>query len=330
MDILKTLQALNACHGPAGDEAGIADAIESLAAPYADKIKRDTMGNLIVRKKGKGPKIMFAAHMDSIGFIVTHIDEHGFIRFGKLGGLHPEALIGKTVRFTNGVQGVLCKEEKQPLKELQLKHLYVDVGADSREAAEALIRPGDVAAPQGCLTQLQTRFCGKSLDDKLGCLVLAETVKRLKAPKNDCWFVFTVQEELGLRGAKTAAYALEPDFAVAVDVTVAGDTPNGQALPMKLGAGPAVKLRDASVICHRRIVEWLTGTAEAHKIPYQREILESGGTDAGSIHLTRAGVPSGGLSLVIRNVHTPGEVADRGDVDGAVALLTAALEDGIQ
>lgn len=326
----KLLDRMLRCISPSGNESQMEAILREELGPLGYEMTTDGMGNLMVHVPGDGPRVMLAAHMDEIGLMVTSIDENGFARFAKLGGLHPEALIGKTVRFTNGVQGVLCKEEKQPLKELQLKHLYVDVGADSREAAEALIRPGDVAAPQGCLTQLQTRFCGKSLDDKLGCLVLAETVKRLKAPKNDCWFVFTVQEELGLRGAKTAAYALEPDFAVAVDVTVAGDTPNGQALPMKLGAGPAVKLRDASVICHRRIVEWLTGTAEAHKIPYQREILESGGTDAGSIHLTRAGVPSGGLSLVIRNVHTPGEVADRGDVDGAVALLTAALEDGIQ
>ena len=326
----KLLDRMLRCISPSGNESQMEAILREELGPLGYEMTTDGMGNLMVHVPGDGPRVMLAAHMDEIGLMVTSIDENGFARFAKLGGLHPEALIGKTVRFTNGVQGVLCKEEKQPLKELQLKHLYVDVGADSREAAEALIRPGDVAAPKGCLTQLQTRFCGKSLDDKLGCLVLAETVKRLKAPKNDCWFVFTVQEELGLRGAKTAAYALEPDFAVAVDVTVAGDTPNGQALPMKLGAGPAVKLRDASVICHRRIVEWLTGTAEAHKIPYQREILESGGTDAGSIHLTRAGVPSGGLSLVIRNVHTPGEVADRGDVDGAVALLTAALEDGIQ
>lgn len=326
----KLLDRMLRCISPSGNESQMEAILREELGPLGYEMTTDGMGNLMVHVPGDGPRVMLAAHMDEIGLMITSIDENGFARFAKLGGLHPEALIGKTVRFTNGVQGVLCKEEKQPLKELQLKHLYVDVGADSREAAEALIRPGDVAAPQGFLTQLQTRFCGKSLDDKLGCLVLAETVKRLKAPKNDCWFVFTVQEELGLRGAKTAAYALEPDFAVAVDVTVAGDTPNGQALPMKLGAGPAVKLRDASVICHRRIVEWLTGTAEAHKIPYQREILESGGTDAGSIHLTRAGVPSGGLSLVIRNVHTPGEVADRGDVDGAVALLTAALEDGIQ
>ena len=172
MDTLKTLQTINACHGPAGDESSVADAIEKLAAPYADKIKRDVMGNLIVRKKGSGPKVMFAAHMDSIGFIVTHIDEKGFLRFGKVGGLRPNSCLHTPVRFKNGVRGVVSLDCGVEPKDMTLEDLYIDVGAKSREEAQGLVRIGDTAVFDGPAFAAGDRLVSPYMVDRIACVVL--------------------------------------------------------------------------------------------------------------------------------------------------------------
>ena len=307
MDILKTLQALNACHGPAGDEAGIADVIESLAAPYADKIKRDTMGNLIVRKKGKGPKIMFAAHMDSIGFVVTHIDEHGFLRFGKVGGLHPFDLLSTAVRFKNGVRGVVC--------------------LDNSVAAKSMVRVGDTAVYDTPTFAAGVRIVSPYMDNRISCVVLLMALEQLKDSDNDLYFVFTVQEELGLRGARTAAFGIDPDFGVAVDVTPADDEMNPKHSGSSVtGGGAAIKVMDSSVICHPQVVRAMEKLAEEKGINCQMDVIRAGGTDAGAIHQTRSGVPSGGISIPCRYVHSPAEMVDRRDVEACAALVAAFAE----
>lgn len=327
MDTLKTLQTINACHGPAGDESSVADAIEKLAAPYADKIKRDVMGNLIVRKKGSGPKVMFAAHMDSIGFIVTHIDEKGFLRFGKVGGLRPNSCVHTPVRFKNGVRGVVSLDCGVEPKDMTLEDLYIDVGAKSREEAQGLVRIGDTAVFDGPAFAAGDRLVSPYMDDRIACVVLLKALETLGKSDNDLYFVFTVQEELGLRGAKTAAYGIDPDYGVAVDVTWSDDELNPRHRGSSTaGGGAAIKVMDGSVICHPQMVKRLEELAVAREIPYQMDVIRQGGTDAGSIHLTRSGVYTGGVSIPCRYMHSPVEMVDARDVEACAGLVAAFAE----
>lgn len=327
MDTLKTLQTINACHGPAGDESSVADAIEKLAAPYADKIKRDVMGNLIVRKKGSGPKVMFAAHMDSIGFIVTHIDEKGFLRFGKVGGLRPNSCLHTPVRFKNGVRGVVSLDCGVEPKDMTLEDLYIDVGAKSREEAQGLVRIGDTAVFDGPAFAAGDRLVSPYMDDRIACVVLLKALETLGKSDNDLYFVFTVQEELGLRGAKTAAYGIDPDYGVAVDVTWSDDDLNPRHRGSSTaGGGAAIKVMDGSVICHPQMVKRLEELAVAREIPYQMDVIRQGGTDAGSIHLTRSGVYTGGVSIPCRYMHSPVEMVDARDVEACAGLVAAFAE----
>ena len=329
MDILKTLQALNACHGPAGDESGIADAIEALAAPYADKIKRDTLGNLLCHKKGKGPKVLFAAHMDSIGLIITHIDEHGFLRFGPVGGLSAHEVLGAPVRFANGVKGVVALEGKVEAKEMKLEHLYVDIGAKDEAEARSMVQVGDVAVYDTAAFQSGSRIFSPYLDDRIACVVLLMAMERLGETDNDLTFAFTVQEELGLRGARTAAFGIDPDFGVAVDVTPADDEMNPKHSGSSVtGGGAAIKVMDGSVICHPQVVSAMEKLAEEKGINFQMDVIRAGGTDAGAIHQTRSGVPSGGISIPCRYVHSPAEMVDCRDVEACAALVAAFAEAG--
>jgi len=328
MDILKTLQALNACHGPSGDEGEIACAIKKLAEPYADVCYTDTLGNLIVHRKGSGPKVMFAAHMDSIGFIVTHIEKEGFIRFGKIGGLHAASILHTPVRFKNGVRGLVSVDEKVEEKKMKLDDLYIDIGAKDEAEVKAMVQVGDTAVYDAPAFSAGKRLVSPYMDNRISCVVLLMALEQLKKSENDLYFVFTVQEELGLRGAKTAAYAIAPDYGIAVDVTVAGDAlgtkHNGNTT---CGGGAAIKVMDNSVICHPQMVKKLDVLAKKQGIPAQRDVINSGGTDAGAIHLTLMGVLTGGVSIPCRYVHSPVEMVDVDDVDACAKLIAAFAAD---
>lgn len=335
MNILQTLQALNACHGPSGDEGQIAAKLRELAAPYVDECTIDTLGNLICHKKGSGPKVMFAAHMDSIGFIVTHIDKEGFLRFGQLGGLPKDGLPGTPVRFQNGTRGTVAREGRNRAggdaeeKTNTLETLYLDIGAQSRAEAEGLVQIGDTAVydtPSFCQGE---RIFSPYLDDRIACVALLMALEQIKDSPNDLYFVFTVQEELGLRGARTAAYGVDPDYGIAVDVTYSDDIPNAHHEGSSVaGKGAAIKVMDNSVICHPALVKHLEALAQAGGIPYQRDVIRFGGTDAGAIHQTRRGVYTGGISVACRYPHAPLAVIDRRDVEACAALIAAFAQDG--
>ncbi len=324
MDSLKTLQILNACHGPSGDEREVAAAILKLAAPFADVCYTDTLGNLIVRKKGSGPKVMFAAHMDSIGFIVTHIEKEGFVRFGKIGGLQAASILHTSVRFKNGMHGLLSLDEKVEAKKMTLDDLYLDIGAKDEAEAKTMLRIGDTAVFDGPAFSAGGRLVSPYMDNRISCVVLLMALERLKETQNDLYFVFTVQEELGLRGAKTAAYAIDPDYGIAVDVTTSADElgtkHDGSSV---CGGGAAIKVMDGSVICHPQMVEKLDVLSKKYGIPAQRDVIRSGGTDAGAIHQSRMGVLTGGVSIPCRYVHSPVEMVDAGDVEACAGLITA-------
>ena len=324
MDILKTLQSLNACHGPSGDEAEVASLLEKLAMPFVDECRRDTMGNLIAHKKGAGSRVLFAAHMDSIGFIATYIEKEGFVRFCKVGGLHAPDLIATPVRFKNGVRGVICLNEGVEPKEMTLEDLYIDIGAHDEEEARAMVGIGDTAVYDTPTFGAGDRLVSPYMDNRISCVVLLMALEQLKGSDNDLYFVFTVQEELGLRGARTAAFGIDPDFGVAVDVTPADDELNPKHTCSSVtGGGAAIKVMDGSVICHPQVVRSMEKLAEEKEISFQLDVIRAGGTDAGAIHQTRSGVPSGGISIPCRYVHSPAEMVDRRDVEACADLVVA-------
>ena len=324
MELFELIQTLSSAHGPSGDEADIRNILSELASPMADEVAWDTMGNLIVHRKGPGSKVMLAAHMDSIGFIVTHIEKEGFLRMGKLGGISPKEAVYTPIRFKNGVRGVVVPEEKADFGKLKLDECYIDIGARDEEQAKKLVQVGDTAVYDSPCFLQGSGVISPYLDNRISCAVLLAVLERIQASVNDLYFVFTSQEEVGLRGAKTAAWAVDPDWAIAVDVTDVDDTPGSERSgTVQLGQGAAVKVMDSSIICHPEIVAKLEGLAQAQGISVQRDIMRGGGTDAGAIHTTRLGVKTGGISVPCRYIHTPVEMADLGDAEACIKLVEA-------
>jgi tetrahedral aminopeptidase len=327
MTVEKTLKTLTELYGPSGDEETVREEIIGLVGKQADAVYTDQLGNLFVLFRGNAPKILVSAHMDEIGIIVTNIDENGFLRLAPIGGLAPYVLIGQRLKFKNGLRGLVYHEKIKDLKELAWPKLYLDIGQQSKAEAEKLVSIGDLAClDQPFISLSGGRYLAKAMDNRAGCAVLVETIKKFEKPlPQEVCFVFSVQEELGLRGAKTAAFGYEPDYGLAVDVTLVGDTPKASNMAVSLGMGPAIKVKDSSVITHPLVRRLMVERAECLKIKYQLEVLERGGTDAGAIHLSRAGVPSGALSIPCRYVHTPCEMVDSADLKNAVSLLNGLL-----
>lgn len=327
----KLLQQLTETFGPSGYEDNIRALVRSEVEPFADDIRVDTLGNLIVRKQpsrrnADTRKIMIASHMDEIGLIVSHVDQKGFVRFSPIGTVMRRYVPGGRVRFLNGVQGVIGYDRLDNLNELPtLDKVYVDVGATNKK--DCPVKIGDVAAFERPFAEMGNRLVAKSLDNRVGVLVAIEALRALreKSTPHDLYFVFTTQEEIGTRGAGTAAYSVDPDVGIAIDVTPTGDTPHALKMEMALGNGPCIKFQDVGSISDPRVVQWMITTAEKNKIPYQREVLLIGGTDARAIQSVRAGVPSGCISIPVRYVHSPSEMVDYGDVQNTVKLLTAVL-----
>ena len=324
MELFELIQTLSSAHGPSGDEADIRNILSELASPMADEVAWDTMGNLIVHRKGPGSKVMLAAHMDSIGFIVTHIEKEGFLRMGKLGGISPKEAVYTPIRFKNGVRGVVVPEEKADFGKLKLDECYIDIGARDEEQAKKLVQVGDTAVYDSRCFLQGSGVISPYLDNRISCAVLLAVLERIQTSVNDLYFVFTSQEEVGLRGAKTAAWAVDPDWAIAVDVTDVDDTPGSKRSgTVQLGKGAAVKVMDSSIICHPEVVAKLEGLAQVQGISVQRDIMRGGGTDAGAIHTTRLGVKTGGISVPCRYIHTPVEMADLGDAEACIKLVEA-------
>lgn len=321
-----TIQTLVEIAAPSGYESPVRQKIQELVQPLVDETRVDALGNLLAVRRNPGKaKMMIVAHMDEIGLMATHIDSNGFVRFIPLGGVYPMHCVGGRVRFLNGVQGVIGSEVSRSWYDVPpLEKMFVDVGAVNRD--ECPVKIGDVAAFERPFLDLGKRMVSKAMDDRVGVAVLIETLRRLKDSVFEVYAVFSVQEEVGLRGATTAAFGVEPDIGIAIDVTDTGDTPNGNKMVVGLGKGPAIKIRDSALLCDPRLIRWMVKTAEAAGIPYQREILTAGGTDAGAVQLSRSGVPSGAISIPCRYIHAPSEMVDYDDVENAVQLLKKLME----
>lgn len=325
------LQQLTDTFGPSGYEDNVREIVRAEVESLADDVRVDALGSLIVRKKatktnGAAKKIMIAAHMDEIGLIVSHVDRNGFVRFSPIGTVMLRYVLGSRIRFLNGVQGVIGYDRLEHFNEVPaLDKIFIDVGAT--DVKDCPVKIGDMAAFERPFLDMGRRMVAKSMDDRVGVLVAIETLRALqgKSTPHDLYFVFTTQEEVGSRGAGTSAYGIDPDIGIAIDVTPTGDTPNAFKMEMALGKGPCVKFQDLGAISDPRIVNWMIGAAEKNRIPYQREVLLVGGTDAKAIQSVRAGVPSGCISIPVRYVHSPSEMVDEQDVLNTIKLLTAVL-----
>lgn len=325
-----TLKELVKPTAVSGRENSISAVIEKLMAPYCDEIKKDAMGNLFAIKKGcsKSPKkLMFAAHMDEIGFMVNFIEESGRVRFATIGGINFTAAAYSEIVFENGTRGVLVPEADCKAADMTADRCYVDIGASNRKEAMRRVKTGDTFALVGKVSRLAgSRVFGRPLDNRIGCAVLIEAAKNMKKPENDVYFVFTSQEEVGLRGARCAAFGIMPDYALAVDVCTAGDVPGVKNMPSVLGGGAAIKLKDASVICDGELVKLLKETAEENKIKYQYEILVAGGTDTAAMQTAGAGCPAGCISIPTRYIHSGVELIDMKDAEAASSLFCTFAE----
>lgn len=323
-------QRLAEAFGVSGFEDEIRNVIREEIAGLVDEVSVDAMGNLVAIKRGRGNgrRVMLAAHMDQIGLMVTHIDDKGFMRFTNVGFIYALASWGGQVRFADGTIGAVGMDGRAETrgKVPELRDYFIDVGAANK--AEVKQRVGDVAGFWPGFTAQGNIWFSPNLDDRAGCVVLVELLRQLKDAviNHDLYAVFTTQEEVGVRGARTAGFALEPDLAIALDVTLTGDIPHAQpAMEVSLGKGVAVKIMDSGMIGHPGLNAVLIGTAEREGIPYQREVLQGGTTDAFAIQMARGGVPATALSLPSRHVHTPSQIVDQRDVEGAVRLLRAFL-----
>ncbi len=326
-----TLKKLIAVPSVSGNERDMAETIAQMIAPYVDESYVDAMGNLIALRRGVGggnaKKLLLCAHMDEIGFMVTHIEKEGYLRVAPIGGIDWHAAAYSHVITRGGVHGVLVPEEGVKPENYKGDKFYIDIGATSHKEAQKKVSVGEHVAVAPTMTRLMgRRIAGRPLDDKLGCAILLDIAKNLTAVRGDVYFVFSVQEEVGCRGAGPAAFGIEPDYALVFDVTLTGDVPGASPMAVKLGDGAAIKIKDRSVICHSEVVETLSALAKERKIAHQFEILTAGGTDTSSIQVSRGGARAGALSVPTRYVHTGMETADLRDAEACRDLALAFAE----
>ncbi len=326
--------------GAPGFEKRIRDLIIDLVTPYSDEVMTDNLGNVIAVKKGQrnpdGKRVMVAAHMDEIGFIVTHIDENGFLRFHTLGGFDPKTLTAQRVivhgkKDLIGVMGskpihVMSQEERNKLP--KTTDFFIDLGMP-KEEVEKYISIGDPVTRDRELIEMGECVNCKSIDNRVAVFILIEALKNLKSPAYDVFATFTVQEEVGIRGANVAAHSINPDFGIALDTTIAFDVPGAQAHEKvtELGKGTAIKIMDAMTICDYRMVAFMKQIADQEKITWQPEILTAGGTDtAGVQRMGKQGAIAGAISIPTRHLHQVIEMAHKSDIQGSIDLLVACLE----
>ena len=319
-DLLKQLTAI---YGPSGHEHSVADVIESLVKDKVDSVRRDALGNLICEKKGAGDKrVMFAAHMDHIGLIVTHVEKEGFLRVSNVGGISVSMSRARRVKFQNGIEGVLYEQALKEGEKSALSTLYIDIGAKDDKEALSMIEIGDIAVyAEPGFDVGKTRVASPAMDNRSACALLIGLLNNLPENHQSIVAVFTAQEEVGVRGATVAAYAAKPDEGIAIDVTVAGDIPELKLNAVKMGEGPAVKIKDARSISNPDVVKRMLAAAKQAGVPCQREVLPYGGTDAGAMQLSRGGMPVGTLSIPCRYVHSACEMVDLNDMENGLKLL---------
>lgn len=328
-----TLKQITLVHGVSGHEHNVANTLKEMIAPYCDESYVDALGNLIAVKYGNGEnrkKVLLCGHMDEIGFIVNFVEDSGFIRVAPIGGINWVACAFGEVVSDKGVHGVLVPNSGTKASDFAPDLFYIDIGVDNKKAAERKVKIGDTFVLKSNLTKLNSnRVVGRPLDDRAGCGIVLEIVKRIAAEPvaDDVYYVFSVQEEVGCRGSKTAAFAIEPDVSLTFDVTGTGDTSGAKPMAVKLGGGAAIKIKDMSVICDSEIVDNLSRIAKEKGIKAQLEILAYGGTDTSSIQMTASGCQAGAISIPSRYIHSGVEMIDMNDYKACIDLAVEFIKE---
>jgi len=340
VSLSENLEKLSNASGVVGREEEVRNLMAELMKPYAENVYVDKLENVIAVKKGRKnvPKVMLAAHMDEIGLIVKTVNKEGFLRFAKMGGIDDRILLAQKVivQSSNGpIHGIIgskpphIQKEEERKKIVTFDELFIDIGAESKEdVAKMGIKVGDsVVFDEKFVNIGKGVVMGKAFDDRIGCAVMIETLRLLKEEDCNIFAVGTVQEEVGLRGAGTAAFGVDPDIGMALDVTVAGDVPGVREFDatVKMGKGPALTVSDAGLIAHPKVLRLLIDTAEENKIAYQLEAGLLGTTDAARISMTRQGVPSGTVSVPARYIHSPIGMISLKDAEDSAKLAGAAI-----
>jgi putative aminopeptidase FrvX len=343
-ETLTMLKELTDAKGIPGNEREVREVMRKYIEPFADEITTDGLGSLIAKKTGKegGPKIMVAGHLDEVGFMITQIDDKGFLRFQPVGGWWGQVMLAQRVTIVTrkgDVTGIIGSKPPHILspearkKPVEIKDMFIDIGASSREDAQEWgVRPGDMVVPYFEFTVMNNEkmLLAKAWDNRIGCAIAIDVLKHLKGVDhpNVVYGVGNVQEEVGLRGAKTASSKINPDIGFAVDVGIAGDTPgvSEREAMSKMGKGPQVVIYDASLVAHKGLRDVVTDTADELNIPYQFESIPGGGTDAGSIHLTHNGVPALAITIATRYIHSHAAMLHRDDYENAVKLIVEVIK----
>lgn len=328
------LNRLIGASGTSGKEQEVREIILKEMKKYVKDVKKDKFGNLIAHRQASGPTVMLISHMDEIGLMVKSIDGKGYIRCSEVGVVEPLSLIGTRVSISTSsgrIRGVITltsiSNDEDPASTPKIEDLVVDTGLTKKELLKAGVEIGSYIDIQKTVGFLGSKkiVCGKALDDRVGCYILVELAKRLRKykPKCNVFFVFSVQEEMGLYGAKTSVYSIKPDFAVGVDVTAADDFDDEST--RCIGKGPTITVKDAEMLANPCIDNWLKVLAKRRNIPYQLEVSERGTTDALDIAIAKGGIPTTVVGVAIRNLHTPIGIAHIDDINNAINLLELLL-----
>lgn len=334
-NLMELLEKLVNAHGPSGHEQAVRNLIMHEIKPFVDEVYVDKFGNLVAHKKGKGPRVMIAAHMDEIGLMAKQINPRGHIKFAIVGGIEPLTLIGQRVDIIsqhreficNGVITTEALQDDEPTDEIPSIHdLYVDTGLDKKSLEKLGVGIGTYIIPKHNFRFLGNKkiISGKALDDRLGCYILIKVAEKLKRSTHEVFFVFTVQEEIGLYGARTSVYKINPDWAIAVDVTNTGDAYD--PVQCVLGGGPTLTIMDSEMISNFCVNDWLLKIGKKNHIPIQQKVEEVGTTDATRMMLSRGGVPSTVVGVPIRNIHSPIGIANMDDITNCIKLLYLLLK----
>ena len=341
MSINQNLEKLSNACGVSGRESEVKELMIRLMTPYADEIVVDRLDNVIAIKKGKkkAPKIMLAAHMDEVGLMVKTITKEGFLQFAKMGGIDDRILPAQRVKIFSkkgifpgiiGSKPPHIQKEEERKKIIASDELFIDVGAENKDDALAMgVAVGDPVGFDVQYVELgKNVVVGKAFDNRAGCVTMIEAFRLMEKTDYTICAVGTVQEEVGLRGAGSAAFGLDPDLAIALDVTIAGDVPGVREFDtsVKMGKGPALTISDSGLITHPKVLRWLLDSAEEEKIPFQLETGLMGSTDAARISLTRQGIPSGNISIPTRYIHSPVGMLNLNDIENSAKLTVAAIQ----
>jgi endoglucanase len=343
-ETLTMLKDLTDAKGIPGNEREPRDVMKRYIEKYSDEVTTDGLGSLIAKKIGdvSGPKIMVAGHLDEVGFMITQIDDKGFLRFQTVGGWWSQVMLAQRVTIVTrkgDVTGIIGSKPPHILppearkKPVEIKDMFIDIGASSREEAmEFGVRPGDQVVPYFEFTVMNNEkmLLAKAWDNRIGCAIAIDVLKQLKGEShpNIVYGVGTVQEEVGLRGATTSAQLIQPDIGFGVDVGIAGDTPgiSEKEAASKMGKGPQVILYDASMVSHKGLRDFVTDTADELGIPYQFDAIAGGGTDSGAIHMTANGVPALAITIATRYIHSHAAMLHRDDYENAVKLIVEVIK----